>query len=257
MDVLGLLAHHARPLPTMTIARECGIPKSSAHHLLNVMRDRHFVSYDERERAWGLGVAAFETGSAYLRSAPVQRLARPLLVDLTQRTGDTSHLAVLHGADALYVDKEQADGPGPRLVTEVGVRLPAHLTAVGLAILAALPETQVRALYADEGPLVQRTDHGPADLDGLLEQLAAGRRRGYAFDDEMVTPGISCVAAPVFSHDGAPAAAIGITYVTAQRSETDARRAADLVREAGRRLSTSLGHAGLRAIVDPRDRSEP
>jgi hypothetical protein len=73
LDVLGLLARHTRPVPTMAIARECAIPKSSAHHLLNVMRARNFVTYYEAECAWGLGVAVFEIGSAYLRSEPLQR----------------------------------------------------------------------------------------------------------------------------------------------------------------------------------------
>lgn len=60
LAVLDLLARSARPVPTMAIVRGCAIPKSSAHHLLNVMRDRRFVSYYEDEHAWGLGVAAFE-----------------------------------------------------------------------------------------------------------------------------------------------------------------------------------------------------
>lgn len=54
MSVLELLARQARPVPTMTIARECSIPKSSAHHLLNEMRSRDFVTYYEVERAWGV-----------------------------------------------------------------------------------------------------------------------------------------------------------------------------------------------------------
>lgn len=241
LDVLDLLARHTRPVPTMVIARECGIPKSSAHHLLNVMRARNFVTYYETERAWGLGVAVFEIGAAYLRSGPLQRLGRHLLVDLTMRTGETSHLAMLHGTEVLYIDKEQPVGNSPKLVTEVGVRLPAHLTAVGRAILASLPEAQIRALYAHQ-PLVVRTGQGPSSIDALLRDLADVRASGIAFDEEMVTPGISCLACPVFSHEGLPVAAIGVTYVTAQRSAPDVQLAADLVREASARLSANLGH---------------
>jgi len=242
LRILELLARHARPVPTMTIVRECEIPKSSAHHLLNVMRARHFVTYYEVERAWGLGVAVFEIGSAYLRSGPLQRMGRHLLAELTQRTGETSHLAMLHGTEVLYVDKEQPVGTAPKLVTEVGVRLPAHLTAVGRAILAELPEAHVRALYAGQ-PLVRRTGRGPASVEALLRDLEEVRRLGAAVDAEMVTPGISCVAAPVFSHESVPVAAIGVTYVTAQRSEGDARLAAELVCEVSARLSSNLGYA--------------
>jgi DNA-binding IclR family transcriptional regulator len=252
LSVLELLARHARPVPTMTIARECDIPKSSTHHLLNVMRDRQFVSYYEVERAWGLGVAAFEIGSAYLRSRPLQRMGRHLLAELTQRTGETSHLAMLHGTEVLYVDKEQPVGAAAKLVTEIGVRLPAHLTAVGRAILAELPEAQVRALYAGQ-PLVLRTGRGPTSIDDLLHDLEGVRRQGVAIDAEMVTPGISCVAAPVFSHEGVPVASIGLTYVTAQLSEAEARLAVELVCEVSGRLSSNLGYCpsadNLRTLV--------
>jgi DNA-binding IclR family transcriptional regulator len=241
LDVLDLLARQARPVPTMTIARECGIPKSSAHHLLNVMRARNFVTYYETERAWGLGVSAFEIGSAYLRSGPLQRLGRHLLVELTTRTGETSHLAMLHGTEVLYIDKEQPAGSVTKLVTEIGVRLPAHLTAVGRAILAELPEAQIRALYANQ-PLVVRTGHGPGSVDALLRDLEQVRGTGFALDDGLVTPGISCLACPVFSHEGVPAAAIGVTFVTAQRTPDDVQLAADLVRDVSGRLSANLGY---------------
>lgn len=252
MEVLELLARQARPVPTMTIVRECGIPKSSAHHLLNEMRSRDFVTYYEVERAWGLGVAVLEIGSAYLRSGPVQRMGRHLLEELTERTGETSHLAMLSGAEVLYIDKEQPAGSVTKLVTEIGVRLPAHLTAVGRAMLAELPPAQVRALYAGR-PLVLRTGHGPRSIGALLEDLASVRSDGVAIDEGMVTPGISCVAAPVFSHEGTPVAAIGVTYVSAQRAQAARHQATELVRDASARLSSNLGHAsradGLRAAA--------
>lgn len=224
----------------MTIARVCDIPKSSAHHLLNVMHARNFVTYYEAERAWGLGVAVFEIGSAYLRSEPLQHLGRPLLVRLAAYLGETAHLAILHGTDVLYVDKEEPSEVATKLVTEVGVQLPAHLTAVGRAIMAELPEAQIRALYADQ-PLIQRTGRGPSSVAELLAELAEVRGRGYAVDHEMVTPGISCVGAPVHAHEGLPIAAVGVTFITAQRSPEQAEQVAAAVARAAERLSRSMG----------------
>lgn len=239
--MLELLARHTRPVATMTIARECAIPKSSAHHLLNVMKQRNFVTYYAGERAWGLGVSAFEIGSAYLRSEPLQRLGRHILSELAHSIGETSHLAILRGTEVLYIDKEQPIGSATQLVTEIGVRLPAHLTAVGRAILAELAEAQVRALYANQ-PLIKRTDRGPGDLDELLHDLTEIRVRGYAFDDELVTPGIACLASPIFSHEGIPVAALGVTYVAAQRPLEKVALAATIVVQMSERLSSSLGY---------------
>jgi len=65
LRVLQTLARHAKPMPTMAIARSCNVPKSSAHNLLNTMRAHGFVSYYPADHAWGLGPAAFEVGAAH------------------------------------------------------------------------------------------------------------------------------------------------------------------------------------------------
>ena len=244
LSILALLAPRARPVATMTIARECGLPRSSAYHLLNVMRARDFVTYYPDERAWGLGVAVFEIGSAYLRSEPLERLSRPLLVVLAAETGETAHLAVLHGNEVLYLLKERPEGYATKLVTEVGVRLPAHLTAVGRAMLMHLPGAQLEALYPSKHPLVRRTDRGPARLRALKVELEQARALGYAVDDQMTTPGITCIAAPVFSHERVPLAAIGITFLSASRSEAERLELAGRVQQAATTLSRGLGWHG-------------
>ena len=96
---------------------------------------------------------------------------------------------MLHGREVLYVVEERAKGR-PTLVTDVGVRLPAHLAASGRAMLAALPPAQVRALFPDRGAFVQRHGVGPASLSALRGLLVDVRARGYALEDGEVTPGL-------------------------------------------------------------------
>lgn len=211
LKLLRLLGRHADPLPAATIARELGLPRSSTYHLLGVLRDAGFVSHLGDDRRWGLGVAAYELGSAYSRQAPLQRLARPVLRQLVDSTTHTGHLVVLHGNDVLYVIEERAPGR-PSLVSDVGVRLPAQLTASGLAILAALPHRQVRALFSSPEDFVVRRGGGPRTLTSLRSELAAVRRRGYAIEEGLVTAGLSSVGAAVRDHTGHPVAGIAVTY---------------------------------------------
>ena len=128
--------------------------------------DRGYVRHLPEERRYGLGLAAYELGSAYQRQAPLERMARGVMDRLVDATGHNAHLAVLHGRDVLYVIEQRAPGR-PLLVTDVGVRLPAALTASGLAMLAALPAAQVRALYPDRAALVQRDGRGPTSTTQL------------------------------------------------------------------------------------------
>ena len=179
LGVLRHLAAHPGPVPAATIARDLGLPRSTTYHLLAVLVREGFAVHLPEERRYGLGVSAFELGSAYARQAPLQRLARPLLARLVDATGHSAHLAVLHGRDVLYVLEERAPGRPP-LVTDVGVRLPAHLTASGRALLAGLPASQVRALFPDRTAFVHRHQVGPASLPVLRRVLTDVRSRGYA-----------------------------------------------------------------------------
>lgn len=211
LRVLRFLAAQADPVTLDRIVRACELPRSTAYHLLNTMIDEGFVVHLPEEHRYGLGVAAFEVGSGFTRQEPLARLARRPLADLVDRTGHGAHLAVLHGRDVLYVVEERAPGRPP-LVTDVGVRLPAHLTASGRAILAALPASQVRALYPDRSAFVDRHGKGPASLSALRTVLSATRQRGHATEDGEVTPGLCSVAAAVLDHNGHPVAGVAVTF---------------------------------------------
>jgi DNA-binding IclR family transcriptional regulator len=211
LRVLRFLANQADPVPIETLMRACGLPRSTAYHLVNAMIEEGFVVHLADERRYGLGVAAFEAGSGYTRQAPLQRIARRPLAQLVDRVGHSAHLAVLHGRDVLYVVEERAPGRPP-LVTDVGVRLPAHLTASGRAILGGLPPSQVRALYPDRDAFTDRTGRGPQSPTSLRALLAEQRRRGYAIEDGEVTLGMASIAVPVVDHNGHPVAGLAVTY---------------------------------------------
>jgi DNA-binding IclR family transcriptional regulator len=230
LRVLRLLARHAAPLPAVAIARDLGLPRSTVYHLLAVLRDEGFVVHLAEERRYGLGVAAFELGFAYSRQEPLRWIARTVLARLVGATTHNGHFAVLHGRDVLYVIEERATGR-PSLVTDVGVRLPAHLTASGLAMLAALPRPQVDALFPSRAALVQRHGAGPGSIGALRRLLADVRRDGYAYEDGFVTPGFASVACAVLDHGGHPVAAVALTFPAA---EVDAGAREALAAQVGR-----------------------
>jgi DNA-binding IclR family transcriptional regulator len=240
LTVLRLLARHTEPVPASAIARDLGLPRSSVYHLLAVLRDQGFVVHLPEERRYGLGVAAFELGSAYTRQAPLQRMARQSLVRLVDVTQHSAHLAVLHGRDVLYVIEERAPGRPP-LVTDVGVRLPSQLTASGLAMLASLPPQQVRALFPSRDAFVQRHGLGPTTLPGLRALLSRVRQDGFAVEDGTVTPEFASVAAPVLDHVGHPVAGIAVTYPAVEVGADQRQAIVDHVIRTARELTRRIG----------------
>ena len=239
LAILRLLARQAAPVPAATIARELNLPRSTTYHLLATLQQDGFVVHLAGERRYGLGVAAYELGTGYVRQEPLQRLARVPLSHLTDQTGHSSHLAVMHGREVLYVIEERAPGRAP-LVTDVGVRLPAQLTASGRAMLAALPAPNVRALFPSSSAFVLRTERGPRTLRELRVLLSEVRQRGYATEDGDVTPGLRSVAAAVLDHAGHPEAGVALTFPSREADDAEVTRFASLVVRAAAQISRRL-----------------
>jgi DNA-binding IclR family transcriptional regulator len=218
LQILAHLATQRGPVAAASIATTLELPRSTVYHLLAVLQERGFVVHLPEERRYGLGVAAFELSSGFSRQQPLTRLGRPLVATLVDRVGESGHLAVLHGRDVLYLVEERAPRR-PSLVTDVGVRLPAHLTATGRAMLAALPAAQLRALYPDAAAFPERA--GAADEAGAGEPWTYGRLKrvlqgvraeGHAAEHGEVTAGLASIGTAVLDHLGWPAAAIAVTY---------------------------------------------
>ncbi|WP_419865908.1 IclR family transcriptional regulator [Microbacterium oleivorans] len=239
LRILSFLAHQRGPVAAQTIASHLGIPRSSVYHLLAAMAAHGFVVHLEGDRRWGLGTAAFELAGGYARQEPLARLGRPIVAQLADRAGESAHLAVMTGRDVLYIVEERAPRR-PALITDVGVRLPAHLTATGRAMLAALPREQVRALFPDAASLSpQRTGRGPGRPGELRELLRQTRAAGHASEDGEVTLGFRSVGVAVRDHAEWPAAAIAVTW--AEDSPADPERLAALAADAAADLSRRIG----------------
>ncbi|WP_424466811.1 IclR family transcriptional regulator [Pseudoclavibacter helvolus] len=211
LAILSFMSRQRGPVAASTIATQLGIPRSSVYHLLTTLLEHRFVVHLRGERRWGLGTAAFELAGGYARQEPLARIGHPVVADLVDQVGESAHLAVMSGRDVLYIVDERAPRR-PVLVAEVGVRLPAHLTASGRAMLAAMPQKQVRALYPDASSFADRTGRGPkrpGELRALLDTVRGG---ALASENGEVSIGMRSVGMPVLDHAGWPAAAIAVTW---------------------------------------------
>lgn len=236
LRALTHLAGRSEPIPAAHLARALDLPRSSTYHLLAVLVEHGFVVHYAEERTYGIGAAVHELSAGYQRQDPLVRLSRPLVERLVDATTHNAHLAVLSGRDVLYVIEERAAGR-PSLVTDVGVRLPATVTASGLAMLAALPRRQVTALYPSASVMVS---DGPATPSALRRVLVDVRARGHAVEEGSVSSELSSVASAVLDRDGHPVAAVAITFRTEDVDEGGAAALAADARETAQRISDRL-----------------
>lgn len=217
LAILGYLARQRASVPAANIASALGIPRSTTYHLLSTLSDHGFVVSGDRR--WALGVAAHDLGTGYLRQQPLTLVGRPLVSRLVDTVGENGHLAVLNGSDVVYVVEERAAGR-PSLVTDVGVRLPAHLTASGRSMLAAMSREQVLALYPDDASFGRRGDVTMTRRQ-LREVLRETRSRGFATEHGDVTVGLGSVAVAIVDRVGWPIAALALTFDDTREVDAD------------------------------------
>ena len=182
--------------------------RSTAHRLLTALSRRGFVLQDKPNGAYRPGSALNEIGLAAIGRIDIRRVARPVLEELREQTSETVSLSLLEGRDLRFVacvESRRAVRVGDR----TGVLLPAHCTAAGKAILAALPPTELARRYRDR-ELTTRTPASIATWEALDAELEVIRREGFARNRQEGESGVCALAMAVRDLTDAPLAAIAV-----------------------------------------------
>jgi DNA-binding IclR family transcriptional regulator len=237
--LLDLLAAAGRPLPLAELTRELQLPKSSLHGLLATLVALG-LARREPDGLFGLGLKPLQWAEAFSAQSDLLRSFDAHAGSFAELEPETVMLAVLEGDQVVYLSCRQ--GSRPLAVNfRVGGRFPASCTSSGKAMLASLPDAQVRDILGS-GPLPRMTRHGVQTLDALQEQLALARTRGYAIDDEETAQGMQCFGAPI--HAARQPNAVGAVAVSLIKAGLTGQRRDQIIAaitDLARRISTTLG----------------
>lgn len=203
LQILTLLSNSDAPISAARIQRELDLPRSTTYHLLKELESSGFVVHLDKPSTYGLGLASYRMSQAYTTQQPLVRMAAKTMGSIAQLAGGSTHLSRLAGSEIVYLDEQRA-AKAVSLVTEVGVRLPALRTASGRAMLAHLPDAELRAVFDASGEKLRYRD--------LQATLAYVRERGWASECEEVSRGQESLAVAVLDHLSRPAAALAVTF---------------------------------------------
>ncbi|MFR9722066.1 IclR family transcriptional regulator [Streptomyces sp. MS19] len=221
------------------LAASSGLPLPTIHRLMRTLVACGYVR-QQPNRRYALGPRLIRLGESAAR--PLATWARPHLTRLVDETGETANMALLDGDDVVYV-AQVPSRHSMRMFTEVGRRVRPHTTGVGKALLAGLPDDEVRALLARTG-MPAATDRTITTPDAFLDALRAVRADGFALDDNEQEIGVRCVAVTV---PGSPTpAAISVSGPAGRVTDEATARMAPLLREVALDLATALAGAPRR-----------
>jgi DNA-binding IclR family transcriptional regulator len=228
--VLELISHHRNGLRMTDVIEQLSLPKTSTFVLLRSLEKMGYLMADP-DNCYRLTMRLFEIGMRAMNQVDIIAVARPYLDRLVEETGLTAHLASVESGDAVYLARRDAPGL-VRFDTYVGKRTPAHLTAVGKAVLAHLSGDELDLLLP-KLDFAAGTTRAVRSPDRLRVELAKIQKAGYAVEDGEEVEGVRCVAAPVLQHDGRVVASVGVIQLqTALSDDRLPAVAAELVRTA-------------------------
>lgn len=240
---LGLLEALARAgggASLTDLADETRLNISTCHHLLATLSKWGYVAKVPGSRSYALGARVLHLSQSFLRQVDLPRRAQPVLDELGRVTGETVHLSVLQGDSVVTVAKCESRHPVRVDTGPVGGAEAPHATATGKAMLAWLPEEQMRRILSASG-MVRFTPATIVDQDALIEELRHVRRNGFAIDREEYQPGVTCLGAAVRDQAGAVIGSLSASAPTFRASEAHQDTMREAVMTAARTLSAQFG----------------
>jgi IclR family KDG regulon transcriptional repressor len=238
--ILEEIARHRDGISLAELSKRVGLHNSTTFHLAKTMVSLGYIHQIRDTKRYRIGRHLFTLAAGALDEVELVMLATPVLEKLTRETGECSHFAVRLGDNVVVLAKTASSGMF-QMVDQVGVMRPAHCTALGKVLLAALsPEQMERYLASHE--LRAFTAKTVIDQDALTREIEAVRRNGIGYDDGEFDAEARCVAVPVHDFTGRVAGAIGISGPIWRLSIQALQEKAQQVRLAAAELSRELGY---------------
>ncbi|MBV7672216.1 IclR family transcriptional regulator [Streptomyces halstedii] len=245
LDVLELFLESDGTLSAPEVTRRLQLPRTTVHELLTTLAARSYlVTVPEQPGRYRLGVRTYQLGSRYAEQLDLAAEGQQVAREVAETCGETVHVAILEDTEVIYIAKVDSTH-AVRMVSAAGRKLPAHCTAVGKLLLAALPEAELDARIEGRA-LAAMTGHSITDAAELRAALTAARKRGVAVEHRESNPDVSCVAAPVRDRSGRVVAALSISVPVIRWSEEREDELARLAVGGADALSGRLGHHGGR-----------
>jgi DNA-binding IclR family transcriptional regulator len=240
LDILELFLDRAQ-LSAREVTERLDLPRTTVHELLVTLEARSYlISVPGQPVQYRLGMPLFQLGAAFAGRLDLVREAESVARDVAAACDEAVHVAVLDGADVIYLVKMDSTHP-VRMVSAVGRRLPAHCTAVGKILLAGLDRASLDAVLA-KGALPGMTPESITDPDLLRAHLERVRAESVAVDIGESDSAMRCVAAAVRDHSGATIAAMSLSAPIIRWSAEAQVEWPGLVRDGAAALSARMGY---------------
>jgi IclR family transcriptional regulator, KDG regulon repressor len=240
LRILDLFDEQETELKITDISERIGLHKSTVHSLLKTLQVRGYINQNPENGKYRLGMKLFERGNFVIQGLDIRQMAKSYLVDLSMKTGQTTHLVILDGREGVYIDK--VEGPmAVILYSRIGRRIPVHCSAVGKVLIAYKSRAELNDILREYDYIRQTKDTIVNERD-FLEELEKVRIMGYAVDNQENEPGVRCVAVPIRDHTGQVVAAISMSTLLSRVNDEELQDLIVVLKRSADELSSQMGY---------------
>lgn len=205
LRILELIDKNSNGINLSEISSTLELPQGTISPILKTLLSLKYIKQDGK--LYKIDYRSFELGLSYSSGNNALNIIRKQIREVAGEIGEVCQMGVLRGTDVYYLLRENAK-TFIQISSNVGMRMPAHITGLGKALLLGLSDEEVRAIYSDY-EFIPYTSHSITNVDTLLAQLDEARQAGYAHEYEESTPELCCIAIPL-EQDGRVRAAISV-----------------------------------------------
>ncbi len=252
LDILEVLADRS-DLGLSELSERAEVSKASTYRVLSTLESRGFVIKDADTRKYAPGVQLIALSCAVVARLDMVKIARPLMEELQAHFDETVNLGILADGQVLYVEILES-AQGLRMSSQVGARDALHSTALGKAILSAMPASEARELLISYRRLAA-TPRTIVGLEALLDELAVVAERGYSIDDEENEVGARCIGVPIHDLSGRAIGALSVSGPTARIPTEMVGTIGERLQEAVATIEERMGSAPRRRRLSPPESS--
>lgn len=242
LSVLEAVAKAGRPLKVSELSAMLEVPRATVYRLIEPLEAGGYIRRNESTREYYLWLKLLQLGEKVRNSLEVRTLAYPMMVELRDEVGLAVHLVMRDGDEAVYVEKVESNRP-VRLYTQIGRRVPLHVTACPRALLAFCSDDEIEA-YISKTEMVAYTASTVADAETVWAKVREIRRSGYSIAFGELEPETAAIAVPVRGNRGEVIASLSVAGPDSQFREEDLGGIIRSVESMAGRMSHELGYDG-------------
>ncbi|MGA2144379.1 MAG: IclR family transcriptional regulator [Bryobacteraceae bacterium] len=237
LDILEAVKVHDSGCRLAELSRRVELPKATVYRILNTLESRGYLDRGV-DGSYRLAKKLFDLQREETLEVILHRLGRPVMERMAEETRETVNMGTLDAGEVVVI--ETVESPqAVRMASKVGNRRALHSTALGKALLAALPDKEWTRLVRMKG-LPRFTPQTLVTESELAAEIEQVRLQGYALDDQENELDGRCIGAPVYGRHSQAIAAISISGPVFRMDRKRALSLAPKLRESCAAMSAAV-----------------